>query len=182
MSINKDDINEVMKYFYEISEIPRMSGKEEKIADYIEKFAKEGLEIYIDGDNIVITTNEIERTNDYCFTTETMKQVIDIINVIQNGVYFKDKYNNPLVSVNLGKIENDDHMVKLCFSIRSNREEIEKNLECELEKNVHQYKIQYRKSELLGYEHKERSEFIDKCKTIYKQHFERDPKVIDMHI
>ena len=35
------DINEVLKYFYEISKIPRMSGKEEKIADYVENFAKE---------------------------------------------------------------------------------------------------------------------------------------------
>ena len=35
------DINEVLKYFYEISRIPRMSGKEEKIADYIENFATE---------------------------------------------------------------------------------------------------------------------------------------------
>ena len=33
-------IDNVMKYFYEISQIPRMSGKEEKIADYIEKFAQ----------------------------------------------------------------------------------------------------------------------------------------------
>ena len=38
--MNEFDINEVLKYFYEISKIPRMSGKEEKIADYIERFAK----------------------------------------------------------------------------------------------------------------------------------------------
>ena len=35
------DISEVLKYFYEVSQIPRMSGKEEKIANYIENFAKE---------------------------------------------------------------------------------------------------------------------------------------------
>lgn len=34
-------ISDVIKYFYEISEIPRMSGKEEKVSDYIEKFAKD---------------------------------------------------------------------------------------------------------------------------------------------
>ena len=34
------DIDKVMMYFYEISKIPRMSGKEEKIANYIEDFAK----------------------------------------------------------------------------------------------------------------------------------------------
>ena len=38
MNIDEYDINTVMKYFYEISNIPRMSGKEEKIADYIESF------------------------------------------------------------------------------------------------------------------------------------------------
>lgn len=37
----KYDIKDVLKYFYKISKIPRMSGKEEKIADYIEEFAKE---------------------------------------------------------------------------------------------------------------------------------------------
>ena len=30
MKMNEIDINEVLKYFYEISRIPRMSGKEEK--------------------------------------------------------------------------------------------------------------------------------------------------------
>ena len=37
---NKYGINNVLEYFYKISKIPRMSGKEEKIADYIENFAK----------------------------------------------------------------------------------------------------------------------------------------------
>ena len=33
--------NEVLKWFYEISKIPRGSGNMVKIADYCEKFAKE---------------------------------------------------------------------------------------------------------------------------------------------
>ena len=41
MKLKEPDIKDVLKYFYEISKIPRMSGKEEKIADYIENFAKE---------------------------------------------------------------------------------------------------------------------------------------------
>ena len=41
MKIEEIDINEVLKYFYEISKIPRTSGKEEKIADYVENFAKQ---------------------------------------------------------------------------------------------------------------------------------------------
>ena len=33
--MNELDVNEVLKYFFEISKIPRMSGKEEKIQTYI---------------------------------------------------------------------------------------------------------------------------------------------------
>ena len=52
----KYDIEDVLKYFYKISEIPRMSGKEEKIADYIEEFAKERKFEYIrdEYNNIII--------------------------------------------------------------------------------------------------------------------------------
>ena len=39
-----------------------------------------------------------------------------------------------------------------------------------------------RKSELSGYEHKEKSIFVDTCKTIYRQYFGINAKVIDMHI
>lgn len=38
---NRYEFDNVIRYFYEISAIPRMSGKEEIIADYVEKFAKE---------------------------------------------------------------------------------------------------------------------------------------------
>lgn len=47
-------IDNVMKYFYEISQIPRMSGKEEKIANYIEKFAQKKNLKYIMRYNIII--------------------------------------------------------------------------------------------------------------------------------
>lgn len=101
---------------------------------------------------------------------------------IKNGVYFKDKYSNPLVSLNIGKIENTREKVKISFSIRTNRSEIEQKLEDELNNIISKYEIQERKSELSEYEHKERSIFIDKCKAIYKGYFEVSPKVIDMHI
>ena len=53
------DINEVMKYFYEISKIPRISGKEEKIADYIENFAiKRNLNYTRDSYNNIIIIKE----------------------------------------------------------------------------------------------------------------------------
>ena len=60
----KYDINEVMKYFYEISKIPRMSGKEEKIADYIENFAKKKNFQYIrDEYNNIIIIKEAAKWN-----------------------------------------------------------------------------------------------------------------------
>ena len=56
------DINDVMKYFYEISKIPRMSGKEEKITDYIENFAKENkLQYFRDAYNNIIVIREKTR-------------------------------------------------------------------------------------------------------------------------
>ena len=56
------DINDVMKYFYEISKIPRMSGKEDKIADYVENFAKENnLQYFRDIYNNIIVIKEANR-------------------------------------------------------------------------------------------------------------------------
>ena len=58
----KYDIENVLKYFYKISEIPRMSGKEEKIADYIVDFAKERNFEYIrDEYNNVIIIKEANK-------------------------------------------------------------------------------------------------------------------------
>lgn len=34
-------LEKLLHFFYEISKIPRQSGKEEKIANYLENFAKE---------------------------------------------------------------------------------------------------------------------------------------------
>jgi len=49
----------VMRYFEEISKIPRKSGKEDKIVEYIKKFAIERkLEYYTDNyRNIIIKKN-----------------------------------------------------------------------------------------------------------------------------
>ena len=54
---NRYEIDNVMKYFYDICKIPRMSGKEEKIANYIENFARERDLKYIrdECNNIIIT-------------------------------------------------------------------------------------------------------------------------------
>ena len=58
------DIDEVMKYFYEISQIPRMSSREEKIAAYIENFAQKNNLTYIrDIYNNIIIEKEPNKDN-----------------------------------------------------------------------------------------------------------------------
>jgi len=138
--------------------------------------------ILYDNENISVTLQNITCSNDDCFDSATTKKVIDLLTCLKNGVYHQDKYGNPLVSLNIGKIENDSNSIKLSFSIRSNRTKVEKKLENELQNLVYEYHLQETVSELAGYEHKERSRFIDTCKTIYKQYFKRNPKVVDMHI
>ena len=135
-----------------------------------------------DNENIKVSVKKIEQNDNYSFNSNTTKKVINILKEIKNGVYYKDKYSNPLVSLNIGKIENTKKEIKISFSIRTNRSEIEQKLENELNNIVSKYGIQERKSELSGYEHEERSMFIDKCKAIYKGYFGVNPKVIDMHI
>ena len=61
--MKKDKIEEGkmthLQYFYEISKIPRPSGKEEKIADYLCEFAeKHGLEYYRDENRNVLINKQ----------------------------------------------------------------------------------------------------------------------------
>ena len=49
LEIGKEEPKEVIKFFKEISDIPRESGNEEGIRDYLVNFAKErSLEYYTD--------------------------------------------------------------------------------------------------------------------------------------
>lgn len=51
----KREIERFLEIFYEISKIPRQSGKEDKIADFIEKFANQNnLEVYRDQYNNIL--------------------------------------------------------------------------------------------------------------------------------
>ena len=133
-------------------------------------------------ENIMISVEKIEDIDNYGYNFDSTKKIIDILNYIKNGVYYEDKYGNPLVSLNIGKIENKINKTKVLFSIRSNRDKIQQRLEDELNYIVKKYQIQEKESELPGYEHKEKSIFVDKCKTLYKQYFNRNPRIIDMHI
>lgn len=133
-------------------------------------------------ENINVTINLIDENDKESFDMNTTKKIIDIINSIPNGVYYEDKNNNPLVSLNMGKVVAKDNNIKLLFSIRSNRIEKEEQLINKFNYIVDKYNIKKKVSTLSGYEHKEKSEFVGKCKSIYKQCFKKDPKVIDMHI
>ena len=174
-----------------VNVIPRECYSEIYIRyDNFEKILQEIIEynkiiktkIINDNENIEVSVKKIEQDDKYSFNSNTTKKVINILREIKNGVYYEDKYSNPLVSLNIGKIENTKNDIKILFSIRTNRSEIEQKLKDELNDIVSKYGIQENKSELSGYEHKERSIFIDKCKEIYKEYFEANPKVIDMHI
>ena len=154
----------------------------DKIKKEIINYKKALNEKINDNENIIVDIKTINQNDDYAFDTNATKKIIKIIEEIKNGVYYKDNYDNPLVSLNIGKIENNNNKIKISFSIRSNRRKVEEKLEEELNEIVQEYKIKVKKSELEGYEHKEKSMFIEKCKMIYKQYFSIKPKVIDMHI
>ena len=154
-----------------------------EIKDY-NKYLKE--KIVENNENINVTIEKMKaiENDSYSFDLKLSKEIINILNQMKNGVYYEDKYKNPLVSLNIGKIESIKNKIKISFSIRTNREKIEKKLEEELNNNIiDKYdNIKVKKSELEGYEHKEKSDFVDKCKMIYNKYFNREPRVIDMHI
>ena len=151
-----------------------------KIKQAIKELNKRMQSNFESAEILINELNDIDSNIYFC--SETTKEIIKIINYIPNGVYYMDKYENPLVSLNLGRIENTDENIKLSFSIRSNRREIELILINKLKQIVKKFNIQANESELSGYEHKVRSDFIDECKDTYKRCFNREPKVIDMHI
>ena len=71
------EIDVVMKYFYDISKIPRESGKEEKIADYIEHFAKENDFEYIrDKNNNVIIIKEATNSSKDCILLQAHMDMV----------------------------------------------------------------------------------------------------------
>ena len=56
-------MNNTLKYFKEISAVPRPSGKEEKIKDYLISFAtKHNLEYFFDSTHNVIIKKPTNRT------------------------------------------------------------------------------------------------------------------------
>lgn len=127
---------------------------------------------------IIAENKELDET----FDSKSTKQIIDIINDIPNGVYHKAENGKTLVSLNIGIIETDNSDIKIVFSIRSNRELIKDELKNKIEQIKYNYNIEETISCLLGYEHKIETEFIKKCKEIYISNFNREPKLVDMHV
>ena len=63
LNIDEVEPKEVIKFFEEISKIPRKSGNEEEIKNYLIKFAKErNFESYEDNDYNVIIKKEVVLT------------------------------------------------------------------------------------------------------------------------
>lgn len=155
----------------------------ENITNEINEFKKNLRSRFADNNDKVDIAIEVNGEEDrYSLDKKTTRKIIDILNAIPNGVYYEDKNKNPLVSVNIGVIVDEIDNVHLLFSTRSNRKTIESELIKKIETIVEEYNINSEVSQLSGYEHKEKTKFIDECKTIYKQCFGRNPKLIDKHI
>ena len=153
-----------------------------KIKQEVLNYNKKIRENIKDNENIIVCLEDVSDVDYRSFNKNTTKKVIDIINNIPSGVYYKDKYDNPIVSLNIGKIDNDIKKINLYFSIRYNKKVIEEQLEVELNRIINKYKIEYTENELAGYEHIGESPFIKKCTNIYNYYFEKKPKIINMHI
>lgn len=137
---------------------------------------------FADDNDVNVIIEMMEEENGDSFDKESTEMIINIINSIPNGVYYEDKNKNPLVSLNMGLIFEENDNIHLLFSIRSNRELIENELINKIDRVIKKYNINSNISQLPGYEHKEKSLFIDECKNIYEQCLNKKPKVIDMHI
>lgn len=153
------------------------------IKELISKYEKELIYRIKDTENLRMFVKEIEDKEKVCINSTNTNNVINILNTFPNGVYCTDQYGNPLVSLNVGVIEINTEKIYIGFSIRSNRKEMENNLLHELKTNIEdKFEVNRSEKELSGYEHIKPSTFVDKCIDIYKEQFNREPRVIDMHI
>ena len=133
-------------------------------------------------EGISINVECIENESNLSLDMETTIKVIEILNNIPNGVFYKDDKQNPLVSLNIGKINLVENNINISFSIRSNKMNEEYRLINNLQNIINKYKIIYTCKELSGYEHKKHSLFIEKCKNLYKMEFKKEPNMINKHI
>lgn len=129
-------LEKLLHFFYEISKIPRQSGKEEKIANYLENFAKErNLECYRDlNNNVLIKKKSNINSNNILIMQAHMDMVcvktkesnhdfdVDSIQIVQDGDVIRAK------DTSLG---GDDGIgVAIMLYILDSKEIKHANLEC----------------------------------------------------
>lgn len=153
----------------------------EMIKQDIEKYEQDLNNRIIENNNIKLTLEKLENKQNSCYDKDTTENIINLLKDLPNGVNCKDEYGNPLVSLNVGKIESSNDL-QILFSTRSNKEKEEKKLEDRLEQIKSKYNITEKTSKLCGYEHKDKSQFVEQCKKIYIDFFKKKPKLVNMHI
>jgi len=140
-----------------------------------------------DSKNIEFYLEEKFYTDDLLSLSMT-NGILDLVYNIPNGVFAKDMYGNALVSLNIGELKCNDEYIEIRFSIRSNKKEISSRLIDKVNsvkkdiENKMQHEIKETVSELLGYESKLTSKFVNDCIEIYKNEFNKKPRLIDVHV
>lgn len=154
----------------------------EKFNEYIKLIHTELKELYLEDKNIIINFVEIKSVDNKCLNKKCSKNIIEFINKMPNGVYHSDKYGNALVSLNLGNVIESNEYIIVKFSIRSNRKLITKKLLEKINILKNKYNLIEKSDELKGYEYIHKSKFVDLCKKLYVDNFNKKPILIDMHV
>ena len=162
--------------FIKSSEIENVKSKIKKFEEMLKDKQNDNF------NNVRISFEFVDIYDRNPFDIFSTKNIIEIIKCIPNGVFFANEDNEPFVSLNIGKIYSEENFMKLMFSIRSNRSEKEKELLEKLKIIFEKYNLKIKTNQLPGYEHKGKSDFVDKCKQIYIDLFDKNPKMVDMHI
>lgn len=162
--------------FIKSSEIENVKSKIKKFEEMLKNKQNDNF------NNVRISFEFVDIYDRNPFDLFSTKNIIEIIKSMPNEVFFTNEDNEPLVSLNIGKIYSEENFINLLFSIRSNRSEKEKELLENLKKIFEKYNVKVETSQLPGYEHKSKSNFVDKCKQIYIDLFDKNPKMVDMHI
>lgn len=114
---------------------------------------------------------------------ESTKKLLEFLTSYKNGVQKYDEYGNVTLSSNFGVITSNENNIQLDFSMRSNEDAYVEIFIKNIEKELKEYNIRIINfSQLPGYEHKGKSEFLDKCEKEYIKFFDKNPKLIKMHV
>ena len=133
---------------------------------------------------INITAQNCQVYNDVALTKNCTNKIIDILNIVPNGlIKWSDNIENLVeTSLNLGVAKQEDKEIKLTFAVRSSVNEDKKNLIEKLKEISREYNCIYtQKGEYPAWEYtdnsKIRTTFIDAYKKLYK----KEPKIEAIH-